>query len=76
MVEGDLLDLTLPSLLTALSHERSTAVLRVQRGPEQGAIYFSEGTLVHALAGTSAGDDAVYALLRWRDGKRGPHLVS
>lgn len=69
MVEGDLLDLTLPSLLTALSEERSTAVLRVQRGPEQGALYFSEGTLVHALAGQSAGDEAVYALLGWRDGR-------
>lgn len=69
MVEGDLIDLTLPSLLKALSRERSTAVLRVQRGPDQGALYFSEGTLVHALAGKSAGDAAVYALLGWHDGR-------
>ncbi len=69
MVEGDLVDLTLPSLLAALSQEGSTAVLRVQRGADQGALYFSEGALVHALAGTAAGDEAVYALLEWRDGR-------
>lgn len=52
MVEGDLVDLTLPSLLHALSAEGSTAVLRVQRGTEQGALYFSEGALVHARQAT------------------------
>lgn len=69
MVEGDLVDLTLPSLLTALSREGSTAILRVQRGDDQGAIYFSEGSLVHALAGKAAGDEAVYRLLEWPDGR-------
>lgn len=69
MVEGDLVDLTLPSLLTALAHEGSTVVLRVQRGADQGALYFSEGALVHAMAGSAAGDAAVYALLGWRDGR-------
>lgn len=69
MVEGDLVDLTLPSLLNALSQEGSTAVLRVQRGSDQGALYFSEGALVHALAGKTAGDEAVYALLRWHEGR-------
>ena len=69
MVEGDLVDLTLPSLLHALSREGSTAVLRVQRGADQGALYFSEGALVHALAGKTAGDDAVRALLGWHDGR-------
>lgn len=69
MVEGDLLDLTLPSLLNALSQEGSTAVLRVQHGTDQGAFYFSEGTLVHAHAGAAAGDAAVHALLKWREGR-------
>jgi hypothetical protein len=36
MVEGDLVDLTLPSLLHALARERSTAVLRRQRGTVHG----------------------------------------
>ncbi len=69
MVEGDLADLTLPSLLEALAHEGSTAVLRVQRGTDQGALYFCEGALVHASSGQVVGDDAVLALLGWSDGR-------
>jgi Domain of unknown function (DUF4388) len=73
MVEGDLLDLTLPSLLQALTREKSTAMLRLQRGTEdgadQGTVYFREGTLVHAVAGETVGDDAMYQLLGWSDGR-------
>ena len=73
MVEGDLLDLTLPSLLQALTREKSTAVLRLQRGTDdgadQGTVYFREGALVHALAGDAVGDDAMYQLLGWSEGR-------
>ncbi len=74
MVEGDLVDLTLPSLLQALTREGSTAVLRLQRGTDeggtdQGAVYFCEGSLVHALAGETSGDEAMYVLLGWADGR-------
>lgn len=69
MVEGDLVDLTLPSLLQALSKEGSTAVLKIQRGATQGALYFHEGALVHALSGKVSGDQAVYDLLAWPDGR-------
>jgi hypothetical protein len=73
MVEGDLLDLTLPSLLQALTREKSSAVLRLQRetedGADQGAVYFREGALVHALAGEAVGDDAMYQLLGWSEGR-------
>lgn len=73
MVEGDLLDLTLPSLLQALTREKSSAVLRLQRetedGADQGAVYFREGALVHALNGDAVGDDAMYQLLGWSEGR-------
>jgi hypothetical protein len=32
-------------------------------------VYFREGALVHALAGESVGDDAMYQLLGWSDGR-------
>jgi hypothetical protein len=69
MVEGDLVDLTVPTLLHALASEGSTAVLRVQNGTSHGALFFCEGTLVHALAGERAGDDAVRDLIGWHDGR-------
>jgi hypothetical protein len=69
MVEGDLVDLTLPSLLQAMSRECSTAILRLQRGPSHGAMYFAEGVLVHAVAGPVTGDEAACELLGWPDGR-------
>ena len=32
-------------------------------------MYFREGTLVHAVAGETVGDDAMYQLLGWSDGR-------
>jgi hypothetical protein len=69
MVEGDLLDLTLPSLLQVMSRECSTAILRLQRGTDQGAMYFAEGVLVHAVSGHVTGDEAACELLGWPDGR-------
>jgi hypothetical protein len=65
MVEGDLADLTLPTLLQALTRECSTAILRLQNGTEQGSLYFCEGALVHAASGEIVGDDAVLSVLAW-----------
>lgn len=69
MVEGDLVDLTVPTLLHAMSCEGSTAVLKVSRGNSQGELFFREGTLIHALSGGRAGDDAVRDLLHWHEGR-------
>ena len=69
MVEGDLIDLTLPSLLQVMSRECSTAILQVQRGGDHGALYVAEGVLVHAVAGPVTGDEAACELLGWPDGR-------
>lgn len=69
MVEGDLVDLTLPTLLQALAKEGSTAMLRLQHGTDQGTLYFSEGALIHAARGEVVGDEAVLELLGWSDGR-------
>jgi len=69
MVEGDLVDLTVPTLLHALASEGSTAVLKVHRDGSQGELFFCEGTLVHALSGGRAGDDAVRDLIEWHEGR-------
>jgi Domain of unknown function (DUF4388) len=69
MVEGDLLDLTVPTLVQAMARERSTSVLRLNHGEQHGALYFCEGALVHAVADGATGDEAVSALLGWTDGR-------
>jgi hypothetical protein len=69
MVEGDLVDLTLPTLLQVMSRECSTAILRLQRGTDHGAMYFAQGVLVHAVKGGIQGDEAACELLGWPDGR-------
>lgn len=69
MVEGDLVDLTLPTLLQVMSRECSTAILRLQRGTDHGAMYFAQGVLVHAVKDGIQGDEAACELLGWPDGR-------
>ena len=69
MIEGDLLDLTLPTLLNALSRESSTAQLRLQQGTVQGTLYLREGALIHATGADSVGDAALLELLGWTEGR-------
>ena len=84
MVEGDLMDLTLPTLLQALSQEHSTTELRLQQGSAQGALYLRDGALVHATGTQGDGDEALLELLGWtagrfrivRDSENRPRTVS
>ncbi len=69
MVEGDLVDLSLPTLLQALAKESATASLRLLHGTDQGTLFFNEGALVHATRGDLVGDDAVLEVLTWSDGR-------
>jgi len=69
MVEGDLMDLTLPTLLQALSQENATAQLRLQHGTVHGELYLREGALIHATGVESVGDDALLELLAWTAGR-------
>ncbi len=69
MVEGDLADLSLATLLQALAKEGSTAMLRLQHGTDQGTLYFCEGALIHAASGPATGDEAVLTVLGWGDGR-------
>ena len=69
MVEGDLVDLTLPTLLQALTKEGSTAMVRLQHGAQEGVLYLCEGAPVHAASAELVGDEAVLELLGWADGR-------
>jgi hypothetical protein len=69
MVEGDLMDMTLPTLLQALSRENATAQLRVQNGTVHGALHLREGALIHATGVATTGDAALLELLGWTAGR-------
>ena len=67
-LEGNLKDFDLSDILQLVQLGKKTGALVVQAGTDEGTIYFSDGTAVHAKTGESTGDLAVNRILRWRQG--------
>lgn len=67
-IEGNLRDLSLPSLVQVICLERHKAALFLERNDEQGVIYFDDGEITHASAGTLAGEEAFFQLVSWNYG--------
>jgi hypothetical protein len=66
---GTLHDLSISSLIQIFCLERKTTRLLVRRPQEVGFIYFSQGEVWHASAGTFTGLEAVTYLLSWQFGE-------
>ncbi len=67
--EGKVFDLQLSDVIQLNCLGRVTAALKVTKGKETGLIYFNEGEIVHAECAGQIGKEALFAILRWREGK-------
>jgi predicted regulator of Ras-like GTPase activity (Roadblock/LC7/MglB family) len=67
-IEGNLREMSLPTLVQYACTDGQQACLTVQRGSESAYLYFLEGNLVHALLDDEIGEEVVYRILRWEDG--------
>lgn len=68
-IEGDLKDISLIGVMQLACLERRKAGLFVSRRGEEGAIYFDTGEIIHAHVGHLSGEEAIYQLLTWTDGR-------
>ncbi len=68
-IEGDLKEIDLTSVIQVICTERRRAGLVVRRRGEEGVLFFDEGEIVHATLGPLEGEDAVFQLLSWKDGR-------
>lgn len=68
-LDGDLTDMTPPSLLQSMQIGKMTGVLMVISHEDMVEIYFEEGLPIHAIAPDSKGEAAVMELLMWDVGK-------
>lgn len=68
-IEGELKDMSLIGVMQIACLERKRAGLFISRRGEEGAVYFDTGEIVHASVGHLLGEEAVYQLLTWTDGK-------
>jgi hypothetical protein len=64
-MEGHLTGFSLQAFLQVVEAEGKTCALRVTSGERVGQLYFAQGRLVGAQAGTLAGLAAVHEVLRW-----------
>jgi len=66
--QGSLRELPLPDVIQLVAVSGKTGVFNLRNGAETGQIYLRKGQIVHAAAGTLAGEHAVYELARWFQG--------
>jgi predicted regulator of Ras-like GTPase activity (Roadblock/LC7/MglB family) len=64
-MESHLTGFSLQAFLQVVESEGKTCALRVTSGESVGRLYFAQGRLVGAQAGTLAGLPAVHEVLRW-----------
>lgn len=67
--QGSLKELPLPDIIQLVSVSGKTGVFVLQSASQRGEIYLREGEIVHANAGSIAGEDAVYELAIWQEGE-------
>lgn len=68
-VEGNIEDISLLGFMQIVCMERRRAGLFLRRPGEEGAIFFEDGQVVHAATGNLVGEDALYELLGWNEGR-------
>ena len=67
--EGKVFDLQLTDVIQLNCLCKVTAALRVDKGDQKGVIYFSDGEIVHAECDGQIGKEALFTILRWREGR-------
>lgn len=70
-LEGRIHEFSLLDIVQFLSGSRKTGKLLMtgESSSESGAVFFDEGTVVHAASGAAEGEEAFFELMRWSDGQ-------
>lgn len=69
MLEGDLTNLQMPTLLQSINMGKMTGRLDLQSGGELAVIYFKEGVPVHCQLRNSEGENAIIEAIGWDEGE-------
>jgi CheY-like chemotaxis protein len=69
VIQGRLEEMSMIDLLQSLEMGQKSCRLHVQKGAEQGQLYFAGGQCRDAKIGTLVGDEAVYRVLLWTEGE-------
>jgi response regulator RpfG family c-di-GMP phosphodiesterase len=67
-VSGSLREMSIPDLVQILSHGRKTGRLALTSGRHRGEVHFVQGDIYNALLDNLRGEEAFFAMLKFRDG--------
>ena len=59
----------LPDLIQIYTISMADGALTIGSGTQSGTIWFEHGAMVHAVCGETTGEEAVYQLIQWHDGR-------
>jgi len=59
----------LPDLIQIYTISMADGALTIGSGTRSGTIWFERGAMVHAVCGETIGEEAVYQLIQWHDGR-------
>jgi response regulator RpfG family c-di-GMP phosphodiesterase len=68
-ITGQIESLPLPEIVQTLAIGTKTACVSLVSDSRNGRIWFRDGKMVHAETGSEFGEQAVYEMLRWKDGE-------
>jgi len=68
MFQGSLKELHLPDVIQLVSVSGKTGAFHLQRDRDEGVIFLEAGRIVHAVLGSSFGEEAVYTMATWNEG--------
>jgi DNA-binding MarR family transcriptional regulator len=68
MFQGSLRELHLPDVIQLVSVSGKTGAFHLYKDNDEGIIFLELGKIVHAVLGSTEGDEAVYAMATWTDG--------
>jgi len=69
VIQGRLEEMSMTDLMQSLEMGQKSCRLVVQKGSEQGELYFASGQCRDAKSGGIEGDDAVYRVILWTEGE-------
>lgn len=66
--QGAVAGLSLTDVIQLKGHNKYTGCITVEYGEQQGAIYFVDGEIIHAVLGAETGEEAIYRIIKWPGG--------
>jgi hypothetical protein len=68
-IAGSLKDMSLVDIIQFICRNKEKSRVSVENKGDRGILYLAEGQIVHAESGQETGEEALYQLLKWEEGR-------